>query len=131
MFCTYIERNNNTLSSTTTISSGIKDIVIPDSKIITSEEGLESFFSSGNNDSPQFQCITIHDFYPEGKSEDQLTIRKGDLLQIWIPSGPPSQSSTSTNDEDDKNDTVPEWWYGRLANKDSYGWFPGSCCRPI
>ena len=118
------------MSSTTTISSGIKDIVIPDSKIITSEEGLGSFFNSGSNDTPQFQCITIQDFYPEGESEDQLTIRKGDLLQIWIPSRPPSQPP-STNDEDSKKDTVPEWWYGCLANTDSYGWFPGSCCQPI
>ncbi|KAI7853013.1 hypothetical protein BDC45DRAFT_173780 [Circinella umbellata] len=123
------ESNNNTLSSATT-TSGIKDIVIPDSKISTSEGGLGSLFSSDNNSSPQFQCITVQDFSADSQSEDQLTIRKGDLLQIWFPSRPPLLVP-SMDDEGDKKDTTPEWWYGRLVDTDSYGWFPGSCCRSI
>ncbi|KAI8140418.1 hypothetical protein BJV82DRAFT_217373 [Fennellomyces sp. T-0311] len=75
--------------------------------------GLGSLFGDS-----QFQCVTVQDFTSD--QPDRLTIRRGDMLQIWIPSRPPNDTTDS-----------PEWWYGKMMDSDSCGWFPGTCCRAV
>ncbi|CEP14557.1 hypothetical protein [Parasitella parasitica] len=94
---------------------------------VTSKK-YDSLFSESQ---PVFQCIVLVDY----ESPENLNVKEGDVVQIWLPASNDEISTADTATMTDASSTAStEWWYAskhQEPNGPIYGWIPSNICEKI